>query len=329
MEFIVKSKILNLLQMNSDVYLSGEQISGQLGVSRTAVWKHINSLKNEGYVIDSVNNKGYKLLSDTDEINSSSLNSLCNEYDFIQFVKFLDTVDSTNSEAKRIAMDEHFLQGIVVANEQTKGKGRLGREWASEKNSGLWMSLLIRPKLKPEAVSSITLVAAAAMTSALEKCTALSIGIKWPNDLIINGKKICGILTEMSAEINQLHYIVLGIGVNLKQMYFPEELLDKATSLKKEGYELSNKQLLEEFMKSFSEYYAQFLTGNMTQIIKFHLTHSVTVGKNVQIVSPIETRTAYVMDINADGSLLVKNELGEDEVVFSGEVSVRGINGYI
>lgn len=329
MEFLVKSKILNLLQMNSNGYLSGEQISGVLGISRTAVWKHINSLKNEGYIIDSVNNKGYKLLSDTSEVNNSSLKSLCNGYEFIQFAKFLDTVDSTNSEAKRIAMDELHLEGIVVADEQTNGKGRLGRQWTSDKNSGLWMSLLIRPKLKPDAASAITLVAAAGMTKALEDCTKLKIGIKWPNDLIINGKKVCGILTEMSAEINQLHYIILGIGVNLNQVNFTESLSDKATSLKKEGAEVSSKQLLGAFLASFSEFYKQFLKGDMSQVIAFHQAHSVTIGKHVQIISPIETREAYVLDINADGSLLVKNDLGENEIVFSGEVSVRGINGYI
>lgn len=325
----VKTKILNLLQSNIDGYLSGEQISSQLGVSRTAVWKHINALKNEGYLIDSISNKGYKLIADTNELNNSSLNSICKDYNFIQFGRVLETVDSTNSEVKRMAMDEQFEQGIVIASEQTKGKGRLGRNWASDKHSGLWMSLLLRPRLKPESVSAITLVAAAAMASALETSTALEIGIKWPNDLIINGKKVCGILTEMSAEINQLHYIVLGIGVNLNQLNFPDDLTDKATSLKREGIEITRKQLLIEFLKTFNLYYEQFLEGNMQSIISYHLDHSVTVGKNVQIVTPLETRNAYVMDINADGSLLVKNEIGETEIVFSGEVSVRGINGYI
>lgn len=329
MELRVKSKILKLLQLNSEGYLSGEQISDQLGISRTAVWKHIKALKTEGYIIDSVNNKGYKLLSDTDELNSSSLKALCNDFDFIQFIKFLDTVDSTNSEAKRIAMEEQVLEGLIVSSEQTKGKGRLGRQWESEKKSGLWMSLLLRPKVKPEAASSITLVSAAAMAHAIEACTSLNVGIKWPNDLIVNGKKICGILTEMSAEINQLHYIVLGIGVNLGQMSFPVDIIDKATSLKKEGVEVSGKKILSAFLLAFSNFYSQYLEGDMSQIISYHLAHSVTVGKKVQIITPIGTRNAYVLDINADGSLLVENELGENEVVFSGEVSVRGINGYI
>ena len=324
----MKTQILNLLKSNPDSYVSGEQISEQLGVSRTAVWKHIKALKAEGYAIDSVNNKGYRLISDTDEINRSSLESVINQYSFLDFGRYHSSIDSTNSEAKRLAIDGD-TQGIVVAGEQTKGKGRLGRDWASENGTGLWMSLLLRPNLNPEVVSAITLVAAAAMTEAIESLAEVKVGIKWPNDLVVNGKKVCGILTEMSAEINRLHYIVIGIGVNVAQLHFPEELSAKATSLKLEGVSLSPKNLLERFLETFARCYGEFLNSEMSRIIEFHKSHSVTLGKDVKLVTPTNERMAYAVDINEDGSLTVQNETGHLEKIFTGEVSVRGIDQYV
>ena len=324
----LKSKILNLLRAHPDTYHSGESISTLMGVSRTAIWKHIKALKQEGYLIESITNRGYRLLEEPSILGQRSIDSIQDAYDFLDFAVYLETVDSTNYEAKRQALS-HTKQGVIIAGEQTKGKGRLGRTWASQANAGLWTSLLLRPNIEPESASKVTLTAATAMAEAITELTGLEIGIKWPNDLVINGKKICGILTEMSAELNHVHYIILGTGVNLSQLDFPEDLKDKATSLKIEGANVLAIDLLKSFLERFSHYYHLFLKGEMSEIIQYHKKYSVTLGKEVIIESLGEKRRALALDVDINGNLIIENNKAEIEIVFSGEVSVRGINGYI
>lgn len=324
----LKNKILFLLRENPEVYHSGESISASLGVSRTAIWKHIKALKDEGYLIESITNRGYRLIEEPRILNQRNIESFLGTSDFIDFAVYLDSVDSTNYEAKRQALS-HLGQGLIVAGEQTSGKGRLGRSWASKANEGLWTSLLLRPLIEPESASKITLTAATAMAETLIALTGLEVGIKWPNDLVINGKKVCGILTEMSAELNHVHYIILGTGVNLTQMTFPEDLKDKATSLKLEGANVFALDVLERFLEKFSHYYHLFVKGEMSEIIRYHKMHSVTIGKEVIIESLGEKRQAVALDIDINGNLIIENKLNQIETVFSGEVSVRGLNGYI
>ena len=325
----MKTKILAILKSYNTMFVSGESLSEMLGVSRTAIWKHIKALRNEGYLIESVTNKGYRLVSETEEISSVSLNAMIENSPKLKFAQYYESIDSTNLEAKRIALTRSTLEGLIVASEQTHGKGRLGRQWNSVKGSGLWMSLLLRPDVQPESASRITLVAATAMCEAIEKLTGIFVGIKWPNDLVVNGRKICGILTEMSAELNQLHYIVLGIGVNLSQTTFEEDLADKATSLKLQGISINGKVLLSEFLKVFFNYYSSFECGDMTRVIDHHRNHSVTIGRQISIVAQNDRRNAYALDIDENGSLIIENENGQVEKLFFGEVSVRGINGYV
>lgn len=325
----MKTKILHLLRIHADHYVSGEFLSEHLGVSRAAIWKHIKALKAEGYLIDSVSNKGYRLLSDTEKINDLSLNDLVEKFDILDFGKHFESIDSTNTEAKRFALSDQAHQGIFVADEQVQGKGRLGRSWVSDKGAGLWFSLLLRPQINPGNASGITLVAAAAMSKAVEALTMLEVGIKWPNDLLIEGKKVCGILTEMSAELNHLHYIILGIGINLNQVSFESELTDKATSIKMMHVQTTPKALLEAFMTQFSELYASFIIGEMHEVIRYHRSRSVTLNRDVALVTPTVTRKVFAKDLNEDGSLIIINEESNLETIISGEVSVRGEGGYI
>lgn len=325
----MKNKILSVLRQDKNAYISGESLSEALGVSRTAIWKHIKSLRAEGYNIDSVTNKGYRLISDSEEISEISLNEIIQTYDYLDFSSYFETIDSTNLEAKRRALESENAQGIIIASEQQSGKGRLGRQWASENHAGLWMSLLIKPDVPPESASCITLVAASSMCKAIEQTTKLKVGIKWPNDLVINGKKCCGILTEMSAELNHLHYIVLGIGVNIGQLNFDEDIRDKATSLALEGAKVSSKELLIGFLDAFSEDYHRFLKMDMAPIITYHKSHSVTLNKEIIVASSTGSKIAQAVDLAEDGSLIIINQNGQLENVLSGEVSVRGINGYV
>lgn len=325
----MKYKILNILKNNIAGYTSGEQLSEQLGISRAAIWKHMNALKADGYVIDAITNKGYRLMEETDTINASWLNAYVEPYTFLNFAKFYEAIDSTNSEAKRVALENSSWQGIVVSDTQTVGKGRMGRYWASEKGKGLWMSLLLRPEILTESASSITMVAAAAMCQAIEQVSGAKVGIKWPNDLIVNGKKVCGILTEMGAELSMLHYIVLGLGVNINQGHFDKEIEDKATSLYLEGYEVSKKKLLIEFLNAFGVAYDAFLNHDIETIIQYHRDKSLTLNHYVIINTNGEQRQVFAKDLDAHGCLLIINEDNQPERICSGEVSVRGINGYV
>ena len=325
----MKTKILNLLRLQTEAFVSGECLSESLGVSRAAIWKHIKALKEEGYHIDSISNKGYRLISDTNRITSTSLDDLVDKFEILDFGHHFESIDSTNTEAKRFALSDQHKQAIFVADEQKQGKGRLGRTWVSDKGAGLWFSLLLRPNINPENASGITLVAAAAMSMAVEQLTELEVGIKWPNDLLLDGKKVCGILTEMSAELNHLHYIILGIGINLDQSSFDDDLSDKATSVKMSKGQAKPKALLEAFLNHFSELYSLFTSGTMEEVIQYHRFRSLTLNREVALISPNGTRVVFAKDLDKDGALVIINETKELETIISGEVSVRGADGYI
>jgi BirA family transcriptional regulator, biotin operon repressor / biotin---[acetyl-CoA-carboxylase] ligase len=327
----MKNEILTALRKSGDGYLSGEMISQMLGVSRTAIWKHIKQLKEEGYVIESVTHKGYRLIESPIDLDEAQLSHALANSCFIEGVYYMDTVDSTNLEAKRIESKHPSGNAFIYAREQTLGKGRMGRSWESKKDEGLWMSLLLRPKVRPEMASQITLIAAAAVAEAIDKVAGVSTGIKWPNDVVLKGKKISGILTEMSAELNQVHYIVLGVGINISQMEFNDLLNDKATSLKLvTGKEPSKLNLIKEFVQSFEMYYNQFVSEFSAQkAVEFNRTKSVTVGKQVYIVREGMAIVAYANAIDDAGRLIVTYADGQTEAIHYGEVSVRGINGYV
>lgn len=325
----MKEKILNLLNEHANVYLSGEQISQLLGISRTAVWKHIKALKSAGYDIESISNKGYQLKSASSELDALSLKMIINKTDVAKEAHYYTQIDSTNQEAKRHALTGQRINQLFVADEQTAGRGRLGRTWASEYKEGLWFSLLLYPDIQPDQASTLTLVAASSMSKAIEKTTGLQVGIKWPNDLIINRKKVSGILTEMSAEINHLHYVIVGIGTNLGQMTFDDDLKDKATSLRAEGITITAKDLLSAFLEAFEQDYNRFCHHDISAVIEEQKKRSVTVGRRVSIIQNGGQMEAEAIDIDHEGKLVVRFDDGSVTSLFSGEISVRGINGYI
>ncbi|MBF4695596.1 biotin--[acetyl-CoA-carboxylase] ligase [Fusibacter ferrireducens] len=328
----MKAEIMSLLRAKQGEYVSGEEISKQLNVSRTSVWKYINMLRSEGYEISSVTNKGYRLVSDVKELNEVELKYALKECSLVQECFFFDTIDSTNQKAKSIGNGLEFQQCLIVSNEQTKGRGRLGRQWDSEKGAGIWMSLLLKPDFAPDLASRITLMAAAAMSEAIEIETGIETAIKWPNDIVVNGKKVCGILTELNAELNHINYLVLGIGVNVNTRQFDAEIQEKATSL---SLELNNQwinrlNIIKLFVEKFEIYYNQFVNENdFRPVIEYNRRKSITLNKDVEIISGNTRKKAFALDIDMDGNLIVKNSDGSNEAIYYGEVSVRGINGYV
>lgn len=325
----MKTKILTILS-NSDGYVSGQQLCEQLGVSRTAVWKVINRLKEEGYLIDSVSNKGYRLLSQPDVVTSEAiLSKLQTNYMGRQVFSY-DEVTSTNTVAKQLA-DEGKEEGtLIVSDKQIQGKGRRGRYWESPKGSGIFMTVILKPMMKPVYASMLTLVAALALNDAITDLTGLEAKIKWPNDVVVNKKKVAGILTELSAEVDYINHIVVGIGVNVSMKDFPEELKDKATSLLLEsGKSIGRAQLIAKTMEYLECYYERFLkTHDLSELKETYSKVLINKDQVVRILTEDESYTGVARGITDEGHLIVEKDNHERVEVYSGEVSVRGLYSY-
>lgn len=326
----MKGEILKLLK-ETDGYVSGQELCRRFGVSRTAVWKVINQLKEEGYEIEAVRNRGYALKGAGDVLSEAELLScLKTEWAGGRTVYF-DATDSTNVQAKRLA-EAHAPHGtLVVSDRQDGGKGRRGRSWASPSGVGIWMSLILRPEIAPSSASMLTLAAALAVREGIQEETGLSPLIKWPNDLVLNGKKICGILTEMSTELMEIQYVITGIGINVNQREFPSEIRDTATSLSLEaGRCFRRSSLIAAILKAFEKDYTAFLkTGDLSLLLEEYNACLVNRGKEVCILDPSGEYRAVAEGIDESGSLLVTLPDGTRREIISGEVSVRGIYGYV
>lgn len=326
----MKGEILKLLK-ETDGYVSGQELCRRFGVSRTAVWKVINQLKEEGYEIEAVRNRGYALKGAGDVLSEAELLScLKTEWAGGRTVYF-DATDSTNIQARRLA-EAHAPHGtLVVSDRQDGGKGRRGRSWASPSGVGIWMSLILRPEIAPSSASMLTLAAALAVREGIQEETGLSPLIKWPNDLVLNGKKICGILTEMSTELMEIQYVITGIGINVNQREFPPEIRDTATSLSLEaGRSFRRSSLIAAILKAFEKDYEAFLkTGDLSLLLEEYNACLVNRGKEVCILDPSGEYRAVAEGIDESGSLLVTLPDGTRREIISGEVSVRGIYGYV
>lgn len=325
----MREKVLKAMLDNEDDFISGEELSKQIGISRTAIWKHINALKENGYNIESVNKKGYRLVEKPDDILMPENVYYNLDTKFIgKNIVHLDTVDSTNNYAKSIAND--VADGtVVISEEQTSGKGRLGRVWKSKSGDGIWMSIIVKPDISPTGAPFLTLIAGASIVKGLQNL-GVDASIKWPNDVIINRKKICGILTELSAEIERINYVVVGIGINVKTLEFPKDIEDKGTSLFKEGFKLSRLDIVKEIFKEFEKLYNSYiLDRNVQDTIKICKEHSLLINQDVYLIKDDGRELVRCIDINENGNLVVKDRDNNIKEIFSGEVSVRGINGYV
>lgn len=299
-----------------------------MGVSRTAVWKRILKLKKEGYPIEATTKKGYRLLSAEAQYGKSGIQSQLTTAFLGRELKYLPTVASTNTLLKNLAGDGAPEGLVLVADCQEKGRGRLGRSWMSEPGLGVWMSLLLRPKLHPSMVQSLTLAAAVAVCKAIEPYTDQRPGIKWPNDILMGGRKVCGILTEMSAEADRVLWVVIGIGVNVHHSRedFPEELRDMAASLgdyaRTDGG-LTRSHLAAGILNAFESLYLDYRDNGPAGMIEEWKRYSVTLGRRARLISGEDTQEVRVLDIGQDGRLTVEDDQGRTWEVLSGEISLR------
>lgn len=329
----MKSEILRLLK-ETDGYLSGQQLCSRFLVSRTAVWKVMEQLKKEGYQIEAVRNKGYRLVESPDVMSRAEIESLAKDRWAGARVVYYEETDSTNTRAKE-AGEKAGEQGehgtLFVAERQTAGKGRRGRGWESSAGTSIYMTLLLRPDILPVKAPRLTLLMAVAVAEGIRKCTGLSCGIKWPNDVVIHGKKVCGILTEMSAEIDYINYVVIGVGINVNQEGFPKELQDKAVSLKQAlGRSIRRSELIAAVMEEFEACYETFLkTEDLSGLRQRYNRLLVNRDRKVKVLEPGNEYEAHAVGINDMGELLVRTKDGQERAVYAGEVSVRGVYGYV
>lgn len=326
----MKEEILRLLR-SADGYISGQELCNWFGVSRTAVWKAINQLKEAGYEIEAQQNKGYRLMAAPDLMTEAEIKSLMHTEWVAKEVLYFDTIDSTNTKAQELAEKGYPSGTLVVADKQESGKGRRGRSWVSPSGTGIFMTLMIKPDINPNNASMLTLVAALAVAKAITSVTGEEALIKWPNDIVINGKKVCGILTEMNAQFDYINHIVVGIGINVHNESFPEEISQMASSLMIEagGKRFHRAQIIAETMSYFEQYYDTFLkTQDLSALVREYDKLLVNRNKSVRVLDPKEPFDGKAMGITPKGELIV-DTWESRKLVSSGEVSVRGIYGYV
>lgn len=319
-------RILEILR-KEDSFLSGEEIGRRLEISRAAVWKGMKKLRDGGYEIEAVTNRGYRLILKE---------SLYNEKEIVEGLEtkvlgrplfFYDEVDSTSTVIRHLALEGAPEGALAVAERQTGARGRRGRAWQSPGGSGIWMSLLLRPTVHPTKASVLTLLMGMAVNRAIREETGLETQIKWPNDILLNDKKLVGILTEMECEMNSISSVTMGVGINVNIHTFPEDLASLATSLYREGGRAySRKKILQKVLLLFEQYYQQFLEekGDFTPFVKEYTESCQTIGREIKVLGA-ETFFATALGVTEEGALRVRRaDNGKEEVVFSGEVSIRG-----
>ncbi len=325
----MKAEVLRMLR-EADGYVSGQDICTRLGVSRTAVWKAIKSLKEAGYEIDAATNRGYRLVSAADVLSHDEITSRLYTKWLGKTLLCYDSLDSTNARAKDLAEQGSPNGTLVVADEQTAGRGRRGRTWQTPPHTGIAMTVLLKPDINPNHASMLTLVTALAVAKAVHVLSGAKTQIKWPNDIVIGGRKICGILTEMNAQFDYISYLVIGIGINVHNEDFPEELSQMAGSILTEsGRHIHRAELVARICMYFEAYYATFLeTEDLSGLMKDYNDLLVNCGREVNVLDPKEPFVGKAAGITKNGELIV-DTWESRRLVSSGEVSVRGIYGYV
>lgn len=321
----MRSQILNLLKQAGDNFLSGEYLAETLNVSRTAIWKHIKALRDSGYDIESVPRNGYRLLYSPDLLSAEEVKNSLSTKVLGSDIKYFTTTDSTNNQAKKLALSGAVDGTIVISEEQGGGRGRLSRSFFCPKYKGIWFSVILRPDFLPQEAPKCTLLAAVAVTKAIYDVTGVKVGIKWPNDILYNGKKLVGILTEMSAEMERINYIVIGIGidVNISVEEMPEDIRDIATSLSQiTGKEVSRLKLLNKLLYHLEQLYIMAQKQNFAPILDEWRKYSITLNQEIKVISGNNVTYGKAVDIDDDGALLVKIN-GQIKRVLAGDVSIR------
>lgn len=339
-------KLLSLLKERWGVFVSGEELSELLSISRTAVWKHIHHLKELGYEIVAQPHLGYRLIATPDLLIATELHYNLGTEIIGSRIHSLEITDSTQFVAHRLAREGAPEGTVILAEEQQRGRGRMGRNWYSPRGSGIWASIILRPRMSPVKAIGITLLSAVAIVKSIREITGLSAVIKWPNDILIQKKrrpldrttgrrklaasipslrKVGGILTELSAELDIVRYVIVGIGINVNTPMerFPDRLKDSAGCLSDEvGEKISRVRLTQEIFRQLERYYLSFQGGSLVSIINEWRIHSTTLGKQVRVNLQDRILEGQAVDLDNDGTLLVRLDNGVIERVVGGDISI-------
>lgn len=315
-----KEFIIQILENNKGIFISGETIAKNLNISRAAISKAIKEIKLLGYNIESFPNKGYMLSNESDQLSVAEIKKYL-KFPASIFIK--KSLDSTNNEAKRMLINNCEDFSLIIANSQTQGRGRKGKTFFSPENSGIYFSIILKPNLKIDEALKITIAASLAVTRSIEKLTCKTTSIKWVNDILIENKKIAGILTEAISdfETRTIETIILGIGINFSTNYFPDEILNTSTSIfYNEKPSITRNHLIAEIV---NEIHSLIFNLADSDLISEYKKKSSVIGKNVFIYHNSILEEVFVNDINEDGYLMVKTKNNEDIILNSGEISLK------
>lgn len=321
----IRKKLLDAFTNAGESFLSGQYLGEIIGCSRTAVWKHIEELRKDGFELEAVRKKGYRIVRTPETITADEIR-LGLQTSFIgQNLHYEESVESTQKIANRLANENAPEGTVAIAEEQFTGKGRLGRHWHSPKYTGVWMSLILRPNIPLPRAPQLTLLTAVSVVQAIEEVTGIFPEIKWPNDILINGKKIAGILTELQAESDQIHSIIIGIGINVNQQLedFPSELYSIATSLSIEkGVKISRAALIRSIFKQFEKLYMVYLEEGFFPIKLLWESYAVSIGKQIKARTLTSVIEGQALGITDEGVLLLEDQFGKIHQVYSADIEI-------
>jgi BirA family biotin operon repressor/biotin-[acetyl-CoA-carboxylase] ligase len=319
-------EILRFLREHPSVFLSGEEISRRLKVTRTAVWKRVKRLRTLGYKIESSTRSGYRLIQSPDLLTPSEIKPLLTTKWMGKTIHYFPSIDSTNSKAYQLALQGAEEGEVVIAESQMEGKGRLDRHWFSPPFLNLYLSAILRPKIPPNQASLITLTAAVATAEAIQKYSGLLPQIKWPNDILLRGRKVAGLLNEIQSEMDRIHFVILGIGVNLNmdEKIFPKEIRGGATSLKREmGETISRKDFLQSLLLELEGWYMILLKEGSVPVLETWRDKAKIEGRQVKVTFFGETLSGIAVDLDSDGALIIETKDGERTRVVAGDVEYK------
>lgn len=309
--------------LSEESFLSGETIAGQLKISRAAVWKEIEALRRLGYGVEAVPNKGYRLASRPDRLYPWEIRSGLATTVMGQEIHYFMDVDSTNNTAKTWIAQDPPEGTLILAEAQTMGRGRMGRVWSSAPEKGIWMSLILRPRIPVADLPKMTILTGVAVRRAVVAATGLEPLIKWPNDLLLDGRKICGILAELSGELDRVAFLVMGIGINVNHHRedFPEELWEKAGSLAMaRGSFLNRVRIVQAVLEQMEQVYLQACREGFTEVLAECRRFSATLGKTVTVHDGLREITGTAEALSDDGGLVLRLPSGERVPVHAGEL---------
>jgi BirA family transcriptional regulator, biotin operon repressor / biotin---[acetyl-CoA-carboxylase] ligase len=326
MHFTMKDEILQRFLRSNGEPISGQQLAEEYGVSRTAIWKHIQTLQQEGYHFDTVKKRGYLLVTAPDKVDVAQLKEVLDTKRYGQQIHYYDTVESTQLIAHDLVRQGAPDGTIVIAEYQKAGRGRMQRPWDSSKGKGIWMTVIIRPNIAPHQAPQYTLVTAVAVVNAMKSLFKnFTPEIKWPNDILINGKKSTGILTEMIAEADQIQALLIGIGINVNQTMadFPDELQDIATSLRvQEGKEIDRALVVAKLLSYLEHYSDHYEKHGFSRIKTLWEEASATIGKRVRATTLREVIEGEAISITESGVLQILQTDGEIKGVYSADIEL-------